>query len=141
MLNALIDGMIAALRTAFGDEIPIYTDTVEQGLTEPCFSVRIVKPNVEQFLGDRYFRSNLVAVHYFPQNYGDNEEMNHIMETLFSALELIEVDGALTRGTKPDVHVEDGVGIYTIHYDFFTYKVGENAPERMDGVEWKGVIL
>lgn len=137
MLNALIDGIVAAIQETFGDDYPIYTDGVEQGLKEPCFSVRIVKPTIAQFLGNRYFRTNLAAVHYFPASYGDNTEMNTVVEALFSALEYIHVSGALTRGTKPDFHVEDGVGIYTINYDFFVYKT-ETDEETMETLTVKG---
>lgn len=137
MLNALIDGIVAAIQETFGDDYPIYTDGVEQGLKEPCFSVRIVKPTITQFLGNRYFRTNLVAVHYFPASYGDNTEMNTVVEALFPALEYIRVSGALTRGTKPDFHVEDGVGIYTINYDFFVYKT-ETDEETMETLTVKG---
>lgn len=137
MLNALIDGIVAAIQETFGDDYPIYTDGVEQGLKEPCFSVRIVKPTITQFLGNRYFRTNLVAVHYFPASYGDNTEMNTVVEALFPALEYIHVSGALTRGTKPDFHVEDGVGIYTINYDFFVYRT-ETDEETMETLTVKG---
>lgn len=141
MLNALIDGIVAAIQKTFGDDYPIYTDGVEQGLNEPCFSIRIVKPTITQFLGNRYFRTNLVAVHYFPKSYGDNTEMNIVIEKLFSTLEYIHVSGGLTRGTKPDLHVEDGVGIFTINYDFFVYKIenedGENK-EMMETLTVKG---
>lgn len=137
MLNALIDGIVAAIQETFGDDYPIYTDGVEQGLKEPCFSVRIVKPTIKQFLGNRYFRTNLAAVHYFPASYGDNTEMNTVVEALFSALEYIHVSGTLTRGTKPDFHVEDGVGIYTINYDFFVYKT-ETDEETMETLTVKG---
>lgn len=122
MLNALISGIVAALRGEFGDEIPIYTDLVYQGMTEPAFSVQIVKPVLEQYRGMRYLRRNLAAVYYFPKERGDYYETNSVIERMFPALEYISINGVLTRGTKPDAHVEDDVVVYTLNYDFFVWK-------------------
>ena len=55
-LNKIIDGICEALNTEFGDGYEIYTEDVKQYLTEPCFSVVLVKPSQKQFLGKRYFR-------------------------------------------------------------------------------------
>ena len=122
MLNALVNGIVDAIDTEFGNGYPVFKKEVEQALVEPCFSVRIVNPTIQLIVGNRYLRKNLVAVHYFPQNYGDYEEINGVFERLFSILEYIKVSGKTTRGTNPDPRVEDGVGIFLIHYDFFVYK-------------------
>ena len=44
MINKIIDGICAAIHSEFGKDYEIYTETAEQGLTEPCFSVICVKP-------------------------------------------------------------------------------------------------
>ena len=138
MLNALIDGIVAAIEAQYGDDYPIYREEVEQGLTEPCFSVRIIKPTIEPIIGDRFLRKNLVAVHYFPRKYGDYKEINSVFETLFSILEYITVDGVLTRGTKPDPRVEDGVGIFLINFDFFVWRK-ETGIETTGNLTLEGV--
>jgi len=37
MLTDILDGVNRKLKELFGAEVVIYTDTVEQGLKEPCF--------------------------------------------------------------------------------------------------------
>jgi hypothetical protein len=125
MLNALVDAVTEAIYEEFGDGYDIHTDIVEQGLTEPCFSVRILKPTTNQFLGRRYFNTNLVAVQYFPQTYGDNAEINDVTERLLECLEYVSVSGVLTRGTDAEPHVEDGVLTVTLDYDYFVIRQGE----------------
>lgn len=128
MLNALIDGVVSAIDAEFGEGYPIHTDTVDQGLVEPCFTVRIVKPIISQFLGKRYLNKNLVSVQYFPSVYGDNAEINDVISRLYSILEIISVSGVPTRGTDAEPHVEDGVLIFTINYDYFTIQVTDEDP-------------
>ena len=133
MLNALIDGIVSAIDAQY-ENYPIYKEEVEQDLTEPCFSVRIIKPTIEPIIGDRFLRKNLVAIHYFPRKYGDYTEINDVFETLFSILEYITVDGVLTHGTKADPRIEDGVGIFLINYDFFVYRTET-------GIETAGTLI
>ncbi len=138
MLNALVDGIVAAIEAQYGDDYPIYREEVEQGLTEPCFSVRIIKPTIQPIIGDRFLRKNLVAVHYFPRKYGDYAEINNVFETLFSILEYIKVDGVLTRGSNPDPRIEDGVGIFLINFDFFVWRT-ETGIETTGNLKLEGV--
>lgn len=39
MINKVIDGISKAINEEFGDEYNIYTEEIEQGLKEPCFSM------------------------------------------------------------------------------------------------------
>ena len=39
MINEIIDGISVAINTEFGDDYEIYTESIEQGLEEPCFSI------------------------------------------------------------------------------------------------------
>lgn len=138
MLNKLVNGIVDAIQTQFGDEYPVYREEINQSLTEPCFSVRIIKPTIQPMIEDRFLRKNLVAIHYFPRQYGDYEEINNVFETLFSILEYITVDGHLTRGTKPDPRVEDGVGIFLINFDFFVWRT-ETGIETIGNLVLEGV--
>ena len=62
----------------FGDDYEIYTESVEQGLNEPCFSILCLNPTNEQFLGRRYFRKNQFCIHYFPKGEEKNKEIMSI---------------------------------------------------------------
>lgn len=37
MINKIIDGISISLNAEFGDDYKIYTESIEQGLKEPCF--------------------------------------------------------------------------------------------------------
>jgi hypothetical protein len=126
MINKIIDGICEALDSEFGYEI--YTETIEQGLQEPCFSVLCLNPTVGQVLGDRYFRTNQFCVHYFPESNKKRSECSSAMERLFNVLELITVDGDLVRGTEMHGEIDDGVLHFFVNYDMYVYKETEERP-------------
>lgn len=128
-LNKIIDGICEALNTEFGDDFEIYTEDVKQGLKEPCFSVVLLNPSVEQFLGKRYHRNNLFCIHYFPKSKHEAKaECFDVQERLQDCLELIAVDGDLTRGTGMHGEVVEGVLSFFVDYDMFVYKEQETSP-------------
>ena len=133
MINKIIDGISVAINSEFGDNYEIYTDLVEQGLTEPCFSIVCLNPTIEQFLGKRYFRTNQFCVHYFPSSAEKQSECLSVMEKLVTALEVITVDGDLIRGTKLNGEIVDGVLSFFVNYDMFVYK-GTVTESTMDSV-------
>lgn len=117
MLQSIINGIVSALDTAF--QLPVHTETVWQELDVPCFSVRAVNPEQRHYRGVRYFRQQLFAVHYFPQNEEWREEMNTVIEKLFLTLEYITADGDLIRGTNMRTEISDDVLIFLVNYDMF----------------------
>ena len=127
MINKIIDGISVAIHSEFGDPYEIYTESIEQGLTEPCFSIFCLNPTIEQFLGKRYFRTNQFCVHYFPSSAEKRSECQSIMERLIGALEIITVDGDQCRGTSMYGEIVDGVLSFFVNYDMFVYK--ESIPE------------
>ena len=125
MINKIIDGISVAINSEFGDGYEIYTESIEQGLTEPCFSILCLNPTNEQFLGKKYFRTNQFGVHYFPSSDEARNESFMVMGRLFDALEYITVDGDLTMGTGMRAEFVDGVLHFFINYDMFVYKEAE----------------
>lgn len=123
MVNKIIDGISNAIYKEFGDGYDIYTESIEQGLQEPCFSILCISPTNELFLGKRYKRTNQFMVQYFPSSSEPYNECNSTMERLFDCLEYIELDGDLIRGTGGKGQIVDGVLNYQIDYDFFTHKM------------------
>ena len=126
MINKIIDGICEALHSEFGYEI--YTETIEQGLQEPCFSVLCLNPAVEQVLGVRYFRTNQFCVHYFPSSAEKRSECGSVMERLFNALEIITVDGDFVRGSDIHSEMDEGVLHFFINYNMYVYKETEEPP-------------
>ena len=127
MIDKIIDGISIAIHSEFGDPYEIYTESVEQGLQEPCFSILCLNPAINQKLGRRYFRTNQFCIHYFPKSSEERSECHAVAERLIGALEYITIDGDLCRGTEIRYEVVDGVLSFFVNYDLFVYK--EEAPE------------
>ena len=125
MINKIIDGISEAINQEFGDGYDVYTESIEQGLEEPCFSILCLNPTNEQFFGKRYFRQNQFVIQYFPSTDEKNAECNAVMERLFDCLDIIIVNGDQTRGTKMKGEIVDGVLNFMLNFDMFVYKVQE----------------
>lgn len=127
MINKIIDGISVAINSEFGDSYEIYTESIEQGLVEPCFSILCLNPTINQFLGKRYFRTNQFCIHYFSSSDEKKSECYSVMERLMDVLEIITVDGDQCRGTEMHGEVVDNVLSFFVNYDMFVYK--EEAAE------------
>lgn len=131
MINKIIDGISEAIFTEFGTGYDIYTESIEQGLEEPCFSILCLNPTNELFLGKRYKRINQFMIQFFPASDEKNKECNEVMERLFNCLETITVQNDLTRGTKMNGEMVDGVLNFQVNFDMFVYKV-DSLDNKMD---------
>ena len=141
MINKISDGISVAINSEFGDPYEIYTESVKQGLEEPCFSILCLNPTIDQFLGKRYFRTNQFCIHYFPSSNEPRFECQAVMERLMNCLEIITVDNDSIRGTSMNGEIVDDVLSFFVNYNMFTYKaeVAESAMESIDyNTEVKG---
>lgn len=131
MINKIIDGISEAINLEFGDGYDIYTESIEQGLKEPCFSILCLNPTNDLYLGKKYKRTNQFMIQYFPSSNEKNKECNSIMERLYNSLEVIIVNGDQTRGTKMKGQMVDSVLNFQVNYDMFVYRV-EALDNKMD---------
>lgn len=133
MINKIIDGISISLNAEFGDDYKIYTESIEQGLKEPCFSIVCVNPTNELFRGKKYFRKNLFCIQYFPKGEDKRSECMDVLERMFDCLEVIKFGEDLQRGTSMHGEVVDQVLNFFVNYDMFVYKVeSTDAMETMD---------
>ena len=133
MINKIIDGISISLNAEFGDDYKIYTESIEQGLKEPCFSIVCVNPTNELFRGKKYFRKNLFCIQYFPKGEDKRSECMDVLERMFDCLEVIKVGEDLQRGTSMHGEVVDQVLNFFVNYDMFVYKVeSTDAMETTD---------
>lgn len=134
MINSIIEGISIALNTEFGERYTIYTESVEQGLKEPCFFISCLNPTSKVFLGERYFRTNQMCIQYIPTNKSvEKEECNAVTERLFNCLEYITVGEDLIRGSKMSSEIVDGVLNFFVNYDLFTLRL-KNKDDAMNEV-------
>ena len=121
MVNDLINGISIKLNQVFGDEYRIYTNSVTQGLTEPCFFIAVVDSSQAQLIGNRYFRQHSFDIHYFPASEGDNEEILSVASELFEILEYINLPNGTPASNKyakakfPDVRGNDLKIVITVN--------------------------
>jgi hypothetical protein len=125
MINKIVDGIVDAINIEFGDEYEIYTESIEQGLEEPCFSILILNPTDELFLNNKHMRTNKFMIQYFPSTSEKNKECSEVLERLYSCLELIYVGDDLTRGSNMSGEIIDEVLNFEVNYDMFVYRVTE----------------
>ena len=120
MVNDLIDGISVKLNQVFGDGVRIYSESVKQGLKEPCFFIAVLNPTQNPMIGARYFREHPFDIHYFPSKDGGNQEIQDVASKLFDALEYITLlDGDLVRGTEMHYEKVDDVLHFFVKYNMF----------------------
>ncbi len=125
--------MVAALVAEFPG-IPVYDETVEQGLAEPSFSVRCVRPQRRQYLGNRYHQKNLMEVVYFPPETNRYQDANNVTERLFDCLEVLTLTDGKIRGRDMESHMtDDFTVVFTVTYSDFLYV--QESKDLMDELE------
>lgn len=147
MINKIIDGISKAINEEFGDSYEIYTEEVEQGLQEPCFSIICVEPKSDLFRQNKYHRQNQFCIHYFPSSKDKRNECFSVLERLYLAMEYITIEETIggetvestTRGTKMNGVYDDGVLHFFVNYDMFVNKV-EDTETPMDSYDYNADI-
>ena len=124
MLNEIVNGIGLKLSKSFNG-IDIHKEELEQGFEEPCFFIDLLNPSEKQIIGNRYLRSYLFDIVYFPKK-KSSEEIFEVLDKLYSVLEYIELDdGTLIRGIERSSREEDRILHFFITYEMFIYKLDE----------------
>ena len=118
-IQNLINAIAEALFQEFGSDYEIYTEKVEQDLSEPCFLIRCLNPTRNRFLGQCYKRTNQFSVQYIPSTADANEECASVLERLFECLESVILHGKPIHGTELHGELTDGILTFTVNYDGF----------------------
>ena len=124
-IQNLINAIAEALFQQFGSGYEIYTEKVEQGLTEPCFMIRCLNPTKNLHLGRCYKRTNQFSIQYIPSTAEAIEECNSVTERLFECLESVILHGKPVRGTELHGEITDGILTFMVNYDGFVLKTEE----------------
>ena len=129
MINEIISGLTNGIYEEFGSGYKIYTEDVEQGLSEPCFFIAVLDARQVRIIGNRYMLTAVLDVHYFPSTKAKNKEMQDVASRLYKVLERITfLDGDMLNGFELKWEAVDEV----LHF-FVTYKPTMNylaAPEE-----------
>ena len=124
MLNEIVNGIGLKLSKSFNG-IDIHKEELEHGFEEPCFFIDLLNPSEKQLIGNRYLRSYLFDIVYFPKK-KSSEEIFEVLDKLYSVLEYIELDDStLIRGIDRNSREEDKVLHFFVTYEMFIYKLDE----------------
>lgn len=123
MYNEIMDAVTKQLSVLFPPEAgyTIYTDAVEQGLSEPCFFVQFLEPSEKPMIGPRYYRKNAMCIQYLPGDIAKpSRELNRVLDTLMDQMCRIELkNGRKINGTDRSGRIDDGVLTFLVQYNTF----------------------
>lgn len=134
MIWKILEGVSLALHAEFGDGYPIIAkEPIPQNLPEPGFFLSVLSPALDRRLGDSFFLTLPLDVHYFPADEHDNREMLGVAHRLWLPLALITLpDGIKVRGGKMSTRIVDGVLHFLVEYTCFLS--ARQAEETMTGM-------
>jgi len=134
MINNIVNAISIKLNLVFGDAYTKYIESIEQGLQEPCFFIKLLTSDQTQIIGKRYFRQQPFDIHYFPSTEDANAEMLNIADSLNDALEYITLEnGDVLHGTKLNGEIIDGVLHFFANYNLYVIKT-EVVADYMEDV-------
>lgn len=135
MIQEIIDGIIKAIRTEYDNSLRVYTESVEQGLIEPCFSIVCINGQSDNGVGGRKNRTYPFNITYFPSTDEPRLECLKVMEALYDIFDVIEVGTSKLRGTGMNGDIVDGVLQFQVTYAFFL--LATKAETSMEELEVK----
>lgn len=116
-MQKIINGIVTAIRTEYDKSFRIYTESVTQGLKEPCFSVLWLSGSSEKGACTRHNRTHSFIIRYFPLSEEEPiKECSDVMENLYSILSIIDIGDGKIRGTNMNGNIVDGVLQFQITY-------------------------
>ena len=137
MINDIINGVAAAIREEFGENVKIYAGQVSGSLEKPFFFVLSDGGGLELYRGKRYYAKNRIIVNFMAEGEGNDGayEIGQTSERLFKCLEVINISEGSVRAKNMNCGVSGGELKFTCEYNMFLYKI-EDA-ESMEELEQK----
>lgn len=127
-INYVLDGVCSAISSSFGDDHPVYTDTVEQGFNPGSFFVSVLTVTSKRGLYNRWIRTHNFSVQYMPSDDRNaKEECWTVAERLKQVLTYIEVNGQKAEGTDYNAEITDGFLTVTVTYKLTVYEEIQTA--------------
>ena len=121
MINEIVSGISVKLSAEFGDSYRIYTETVKQNLSEPCFFIQLLDFKMKPLINQRYKLESSFCIQYFPEsNNMPFSECRSILERMNFSLEYI-MDNAL-RGINIFSEINDSTLLFYVKYNMLIKK-------------------
>jgi len=123
MIRVVLDGITQALAEKFQDCAVYGGQEVAQGLNKPCFFVTMTAFSQKPLPGSRYERRQEFEIKYYPRQEGDFEELYGIAERLFLALEAVDTEQGVVRGTNMRTSIDAGLLGFCASYNMIARAV------------------
>lgn len=135
MVNKTLTAVTKQLGKTFGNSYHYYVETVEQGLTTPCFTVDVLIPLMRSKSPILYDRTMPIVLHYFSDSKNNIKQDCYIKaEQIVEALEYLPFEGTILRGEDISWNIVDDVLQVFISYKYTTKKV-KPEEDAMETVE------
>lgn len=138
MIEEILAGISSKIYETFGEDYEIHSDRVPQDLKEPCFIILPLTHTQQSKLSNsiykRYYRRYPFDIQFYPERNGNQYSENQIVaEKLYEALEYIETDVGLLRGSNMRYSIEDKeVLSFVVSYNLFVRKDGTNELPKIE---------
>lgn len=121
-----------ALRTQYPEnQYDVYTESIEQGFTEPCFAIHQLRADVTTYPNRRTEIVQHFDVRFFPEGERPREQCRAVAETLTFLLRQL----ASLRGTGLNWEITDDVLHFFVSYRQFVRELPEEY--RMEVLQLK----
>ena len=131
MIEEILSGISSKIYDTFGEDYEIHSDRIPQDLQEPCFIILPLTHTQQSKLSNsvykRYYRKYPFNIQFYPKRNGSQYSENQLVaEKLYEALEYIETDVGLLRGTNMRYSIEDKELLsFVVNYNVFVRKIDE----------------
>ena len=117
--------IVHALREEYpAEQYEVYTESIEQGFIEPCFSIRLLRESMEPYPGGRTRITPYFDVRYFPrEGTRPREECREVIRKLSFLLRALPG----VRGTEIETEITDDVLHFFVSYPHFVREVVDSA--------------
>lgn len=120
------------LRTQYPEnQYDVYTESIEQGFTEPCFAIHQLRADVKPYPNRRTEIVQHFDVRFFPEGERPREQCRHVAETLTFLLRQL----ASLRGIGLNWEITDDVLHFFVSYRQFVRELPEEY--RMEILQLK----
>jgi len=127
-VNDVINAVSGQLAEHFPN-MPRYGEEIKQGLNAPCFFIKLLSGSQTREVGRRYYRTQMMDIHYFPNPAKDqNEDAWDMAERLNDILEYIPFGSGVFRGSRMRGEIVDGVLHFFVNYDFHVMRPKPETP-------------
>ncbi|MBO5030745.1 MAG: hypothetical protein J6C19_14425 [Lachnospiraceae bacterium] len=135
MNSRIRQAVIWAISEEFG--FPIYIDTIEQDLEEPCFLITSLMNTESHIIMNRYQRQYPYMIQYFPESEDYNTECSKVSDKLLDILEYVKNGDTVYRADSLSGQTQDGILNFSVTYKPMVIKErkSETSEEAMNELE------